>query len=106
MLKDLLNSEGKPLGMHQGMQDRHRARKDTNAGVFSCSTCAAGCDTNDGVSSCSACIGGCRKDTEHEKTPMMASPCVRRVSLGVEKTPSTKRHQQWCLLVFGMHRWV
>ena len=32
----------------------------------------------------------------------MVSSRVRRALLGVEKIPSTKRHQHWCLFVFGV----
>ena len=44
---------------------------------------------------------------EHEKTPTRVSFRAQWVSfahasVGVERTPSMKRHQQWCLFVLGV----
>jgi len=36
----------------------------------------------------------------------MVSSSARHALVDVENTLSTKRHQRWCLVVFGVCRWV
>ena len=49
---------------------------------------------------------GTAKHAEHERTPTMVSSSARHALVDVENTLSTKRHQRWCLVVFGVCHWV